>query len=98
MGIKANFSYPLDEQWDVQEITDVVNFFSKIEESYQKGVKRQVLKDAYDKFRQVVPNKSEEKRIYREFEQNSGMQPFQAVKQLRDEGIKTIKVTENGYH
>ncbi|MEE6658018.1 UPF0223 family protein [Pediococcus acidilactici] len=98
MGIKANFSYPLDERWDVQEITDVVNFFSKIEESYQKGVKRQVLKDAYDKFRQVVPNKSEEKRIYREFEQNSGMQPFQAVKQLRDEGIKTIKVTENGYH
>ncbi|KAF0426961.1 hypothetical protein GBO86_02800 [Pediococcus acidilactici] len=98
MGIKANFSYPLDERWDVQEITDVVNFFSKIEESYQKGVKRQVLKDAYDKFRQVVPNKSEEKRIYREFQQNSGMQPFQAVKQLRDEGIKTIKVTENGYH
>ena len=79
MGIKENFSYPLDERWNVQEITDVVDFFTKIEESYQKGVKNQTLKNAYDKFRQVVPNKSEEKRIYREFEQNSGMQPFQAV-------------------
>ncbi|KAF0373071.1 UPF0223 family protein [Pediococcus acidilactici] len=98
MGIKENFSYPLDERWNVQEITDVVDFFTKIEESYQKGVKNQTLKNAYDKFRQVVPNKSEEKRIYREFEQNSGMQPFQAVKQLRDEGVKIIKVTENGYH
>lgn len=98
MGIKENFSYPLDERWNVQEITDVVDFFTKIEESYQKDVKKQTLKNAYDKFRQVVPNKSEEKRIYREFEQNSGMQPFQAVKQLRDEGVKIIKVTENGYH
>jgi uncharacterized protein YktA (UPF0223 family) len=98
VGIKENFSYPLDERWNVQEITDVVDFFTKIEESYQKGVKKQTLKNAYDKFRQVVPNKSEEKQIYREFEQNSGMQPFQAVKQLRDEGVKIIKVTENGYH
>ena len=31
MGIKENFSYPLDERWNVQEITDVVDFFTKIE-------------------------------------------------------------------
>ncbi|MFP7243602.1 UPF0223 family protein, partial [Pediococcus pentosaceus] len=41
------------------------------------------------------PNKSEEKRLFREFLSNSGMEPFLAVKQLKDLNIKKIKVIEN---
>jgi uncharacterized protein YktA (UPF0223 family) len=95
MGIKESFAYPIDERWNQTEITDVINFFVVIEKSYQTGVTRQELVDNYRKFQVVVPNKSEEKRIFREFLANSGMEPFQAVRQLKDPDVKKIRVNEN---
>ncbi|TLQ04975.1 UPF0223 family protein [Pediococcus stilesii] len=92
MSIKENFSYPMDERWNINELTDVINFFATIEKAYDKGVSRERLNDQYKKFKQVVPNKSEEKRIFREFQSNSGMQPFLAIKQLKDSEKRKIKV------
>ncbi len=31
-----NYAYPMDETWSTQEIIDVVNFFSLIEQAYEK--------------------------------------------------------------
>lgn len=95
MSIKENFSYPIDEQWTNNELTDVINFFATIEKAYQTGVKRQNLVESYQKFQVVVPNKSEEKRIFREFFNNSGMQPFLAVRQLKDPKVRKIVVDIN---
>lgn len=92
MSIKENFSYPMDERWTVNELTDVINFFVTIEKAYETGVNRDRLNDQYKKFKQVVSNKSEEKRIFREFQNNSGMQPFLAIKQLKDSEKRKIKV------
>lgn len=95
MSIKETFSYPIDERWNTAELTDVINFFAIVEKTYQEGVKREKFVESYRKFQVVVPNKSEEKRLFREFLSNSGMEPFLAVKQLKDLNIKKIKVIEN---
>lgn len=31
-----NYTYPMDETWSTNEIIDVVNFFSLIEQAYEK--------------------------------------------------------------
>jgi uncharacterized protein YktA (UPF0223 family) len=95
MSIKETFSYPIDERWSTDELTDVIDFFAIIEKAYQEGVKREKFVESYRKFQQVVPNKSEEKRLFREFLSNSGMEPFLAVKQLKDPEIKKVRVIEN---
>ena len=92
MSINENFSYPLNDDWSTEEITKVVNFFADIEVAYTKGIGSKRLKQSYQAFLEVVPNKSEQKRLFREFKKNSGMEPFTAVKQLKDESIKKIMV------
>lgn len=53
-----NYHYPLDDTWSKQEVIDVVNFFSLVEQAYEKQVKRDDFLAAYQKFKQVVDRKS----------------------------------------
>ncbi|GEP19588.1 UPF0223 family protein [Pediococcus argentinicus] len=89
--MKDNFSYPIEEFWSVDELTQVIDFYSKIEKAYDGGVSVKILSASYDNFKKVVPNKSEQKRLFREFEKNSGLASFPIVKQLRDPKTKVIR-------
>lgn len=88
-----NYCYPIDETWTTEEIVDVVNYFTMIEKAYEKGIKTQDLLLAYRRFKQIVPSKSEEKKLDKEFEKHSGYSAFQVIKKARemDEG-ETIKL------
>ncbi|HLR62258.1 MAG TPA: UPF0223 family protein [Lentibacillus sp.] len=87
-----NYHYPLDDTWSKQEVIDVVNFFSLVEQAYEKQVKRDDFLAAYQKFKQVVPAKNEEKTYFREFEQASGYASFAVVKKARNSEQQTIKM------
>lgn len=79
------YNYPLDtEHWNTQEIIDVVNFYHLVEQAYEKGVKQEELMIAYTRFKQIVPSKSEEKKLGSKFEKESGYSIYKAVKQARD--------------
>lgn len=80
-----NYSYPLSPDWTTEEVTMVVHFFVSVEEAYEKGVKRQQLLADYKNFKEVVPSRSEEKRIFREFEKRSGYSAYHVVKKMLDE-------------
>ncbi|WP_017548404.1 UPF0223 family protein [Salinicoccus carnicancri] len=87
------YSYPIDADWTTEEVIDVVEFFEAVEAAFDKGVDSRVLKERYDRFKNVVPSKAEEKTIFRDFKQSSGMEAYRAVKQLKDlEEDVTIKV------
>lgn len=79
-----SYSYPLDESWSTEEIIDVVNFFKIVEEAYEKGVKREDLMIAYTRFKQIVPSKSEEKKLCGEFDKESGYSCYHAVKKAKE--------------
>lgn len=87
-----NYSYPLDPSWSKQEIIDVVQFFSLVEQAYEKGIARQVLLAAYGKFKQVVPSKSEEKKYFNEFEKDSGYSSYHTVKKARESDAEIIRM------
>lgn len=87
-----NYSYPIDETWSKQEIIDVVNFFTLIEKAYESQVPREDLLIVYRRFKEIVPSKSEEKKIFAEFTKSSGYSPYHVVKKARESEEKTIKM------
>ncbi|WP_080874877.1 UPF0223 family protein [Oceanobacillus timonensis] len=88
-----NYAYPMDETWSTNEIIDVVNFFSLIEQAYEKGVRREDLLSLYRRFKEIVPSKSEEKQIFEEFKRSSGYSSYHVVKKAResDETLISMK-------
>ncbi len=87
-----NYSYPIDEDWSKQEIIDVVNFFNLIEKAYEKKVLREDLLVVYRRFKEIVPSKSEEKKIFVEFEKASGYTPYAVMKKARESDDEYIKM------
>ncbi|KAB8138611.1 UPF0223 family protein [Gracilibacillus oryzae] len=85
-----NYSYPLNESWTTKEIVDVVNYYSFIEKAYEKGIKQQDLILAYNRFKQIVPSKSEEKQLDREFEKQSGYVPYRVIKYAKDQNATDL--------
>ncbi|SER97418.1 Uncharacterized protein YktA, UPF0223 family [Gracilibacillus ureilyticus] len=88
-----NYSYPLNDSWSTEEIVDVINYYSFIEKAYEKGIIQQDLLLAYNRFKQIVPSKSEEKQLDREFEKQSGYIPFRVIKYAKEKrGNDLIKM------
>ncbi|MGP4040439.1 UPF0223 family protein [Gracilibacillus sp. D59] len=85
-----NYSYPIDESWTTEEIIAVVNYFSLIEKAYEKGVEKQDLVAAYNRYKEIVPSKSEEKQLDKQFEKQSGYIPFRVIKKAKDLSPKDI--------
>jgi len=77
------YSYPFSTHWSTQEVIDVVKFFETIEKAYETGVDRDELMNAYRRFKEIVPSKSEEKQVCNEFEEVSGYSSYRAVQKMK---------------
>ena len=87
------YQYPLDHTWSTAEIVDVIHFFTLIEQAYEKGVHRQDLMDAYRRFKEIVPGKSDEKNILDEFQEVSGYSSYLTIKKAKAaDGETTIRM------
>ncbi|KGP92064.1 hypothetical protein N780_00240 [Pontibacillus chungwhensis BH030062] len=83
--MSADYNYPLDtEHWTTEEVIDVVNFYHLIEKANEDGVKKEDLMLSYNRFKQIVPSKSEEKTLGAEFERQSGYSIYKTVKLARN--------------
>lgn len=78
------YQYPIDYTWSTDEIVDVIHFFDCIEKAYEKGIDRDILLNAYRRFKEIVPGKAQEKTFFNEFEEVSGYASYQAVKALKE--------------
>ena len=75
-----DYSYPLRGDWSTNEIIKVSAFYEVIEKGYEDGVERAEVLNAYRAFKIIVPSKSEEKTLFKEFEKASGYSSYQIVK------------------
>lgn len=87
---KLNYQYPIDETWSKREIFDVIHFFNLIEKAYESSVERDSLLAAYQRFKEIVPSKSQEKIYFADFQKDSTYSSYHAVKKARDTNEKTI--------
>lgn len=69
--------------WTKEEIIDVIHFYEQIEKAYEHGVKAENLLQAYNRLKQIIPSKSEEKTYFREFENNSGYNAYKVVQKAK---------------
>lgn len=84
------YQYPFSIDWKTEEVIDVIAFFEAVEKAYEKGIKKEDLMVRYRKFKEIVPSKSEEKKICGEFEESSGYSSYQVVKKMKDTGESDI--------
>lgn len=87
-----NFAYPILPGWNKADIIAASKLYSAISNAYETGIVRQELLDAYTDFKVVVPSKSEEKQIDREFEKDSGYSIYQTMKVARQTTSQRIKM------
>lgn len=89
-----NYSYPINVTWTKEEIADVVNFFSLVEQGYEKNVDSSDLLLAYNRFRQIVPSKGEEKTMFAAFKDASGYSSYHIVKKAKESNKNKIVMKE----
>ncbi|WP_102347081.1 UPF0223 family protein [Bacillus sp. Marseille-P3661] len=78
------YSYPISPDWDKQEVIDVIYFFQCIEEANEQGILREKLLASYQRFKEIVPSKSEEKQLCGNFDKATGFSCYRTVKQARE--------------
>ncbi|UTH14534.1 UPF0223 family protein [Macrococcus equipercicus] len=78
------YSYPIDLSWSPEEMVDVVNFLSCIEEAYESKIDPALMNDRYQRFKHVVPGKAEENTIYKDFKKASGYDGYIVVKAMKE--------------
>ncbi|KSU62368.1 hypothetical protein AS034_09600 [[Bacillus] enclensis] len=80
------YQYPFSIDWTTEEVIDVISFFEAVEKAYERGIKKEDLMGRYRKFKEIVPSKSEEKKICSEFEESSGYSSYHVVKKMKETG------------
>ncbi|MEJ6400769.1 UPF0223 family protein [Nicoliella lavandulae] len=92
--MKPNYQYPIFEDWNREELTQVCKLYQLVEDAYElpHGANRVGLLDAYADFQKIVPAKGEQRTIERQFESNSGYNIFKVFKLARDSTTKNVKI------
>ncbi|QKS71568.1 UPF0223 family protein [Paenalkalicoccus suaedae] len=84
--------FPLSMDWSTEEIVDVIHFYEAVDAVYTKGYDREKFLEAYRRFKQIVPSKSEEKQLFNEYEETTGQSSYHAVQAARKSDDKVIKL------
>ncbi|WP_416151089.1 UPF0223 family protein [Salipaludibacillus sp. HK11] len=88
--MKNEVNIPLSMDWEKDEIVDVVHFYEAIDECYSKGLKREKIMGLYQRFKKVVPSKSEEKQHFKEYQKQTEQSPYHVVKKAKDSSEGTV--------
>lgn len=90
---QTGYNYPINYDWSTKEIIDVIYFFECIEQSYEHGIEREKILSAYQRLKEIVPSKSEEKKLFAAFEEKSGYSSYHTVQKARnDQTAEKIKM------
>ncbi|MBE4726304.1 UPF0223 family protein [Leuconostoc citreum] len=90
--MSENYTLPIDSNWTIDDIVTVSAFVDKMLQVYENGVLKVTLLAQYDKFRQVIPSKSEQKQFDRNFEQQTGFSIYRTIKLAQATTKDRIKV------
>lgn len=90
--MSKEYSYPLNLDWSTDELIVVTQLLQLVEDAYEGGVKGQAVLDQYQKFKQVVPAKSEENQIGKEFATNSGYVLYDVIKTAKESSQNVIRL------
>jgi len=80
------YSYPIDYiEFDSDEVTVLVEFFSLIEDANEGKVNKSILLKKYNEYRTILNSNSYEKKMERDFLKVSGYSIFNTIKKIKDQ-------------
>ena len=90
--MSENYTLPIDGNWTTEDIVIVSNFVNAILSVYENGVSRDELLQHYNKYRVVMPAKSEQKRFDKDFERQTGHSIYRVTKLLQTSTEKRVRL------
>ncbi|WP_412990117.1 UPF0223 family protein [Pediococcus siamensis] len=91
-----NYAYPLEPEWEIEDITTVVAFYTAVETAFLNGIDRALFLSQYREFKQIVKSKAEEKQLTKKFLKSSGFDMYLAIKAARTTTKKRIGPLQKG--
>ena len=80
------YSSPIDYiEFDSDEVTVLVEFFSLIEDANEGKVNKSILLKKYNEYRTILNSNSYEKKMERDFLKVSGYSIFNTIKKIKDQ-------------
>ena len=89
----GNYSYPIDPSWTTTELETVIGLLNSVEAAYESGVTRSAILKSYREFKKIVPAKSEEMQLGRNFYAASGYQLYDVIKAAQNSKQNIIKLS-----
>lgn len=86
------YQYPIDIDWTTEEMIQVVEMWTVLEQAYEKGVDTAIFLETYKDFKKVIRSIGEEKKLGREFEELSGYSLYRAVQEAKKTSQKRLKM------
>lgn len=87
-----NINIPISLDWTKDEVIAVVQFFEGIEKAYDKGIGTAEMEKLYRRFKEIVPSKSEEKQLFKQFDDQSDYVCYHVIKELKNTDKQKIKL------
>ena len=78
------YDYPLELDWDTQEIIDVMALYNAVEKAYEEGISKQEFMECYRRFCEIVDSKSRQKQIDAAFEKVSHYSIYRVFLKAKD--------------
>lgn len=86
-----NINIPISLDWTKEEVIDVVQFFEGIEKAYETGIEKNEMLTLYKRFKKIVPSKSEEKQLFKQFDKESNYSCYHVVKEALNKEMPATK-------
>lgn len=90
--MNQNYEYPLNLDWNTEEMVAVIAMWNAVEKAYEKGVQISDLLTAYQDFKKVVPSIGEEKRLGKQFESSSSYSLYRTIKNAKEKQKGVLKM------
>ncbi len=90
--MNQNYEYPLNLDWNTEEMVAVIAMWNAVEKAYEKGVQISDLLTAYQDFKKVVPSIGEEKRLNKQFESSSSYSLYRTIKNAKEKQKGVLKM------
>ncbi len=83
--MKMGTEMPISLHWSTEEVVDAIHFFQAVEKVHGEGMKRESFLELYRRFKEIVPSKSEEKQLFKQFDKQTGVSCYHAVKRAKEQ-------------
>lgn len=90
--MNQNYEYPLNLDWNTEEMVAVIAMWNAVEKAYEKGVQISDLLTVYQDFKKVVPSIGEEKQLGKQFESSSSYSLYRTIKNAKEKQKGVLKM------